>query len=412
MLAMATIMFGMMTGTLFIDLPVYFNTYRQLQTVVDSAALAGAAQLPHGIDEAQAEALRVAKLNPLQGLEDGIEADDLTFTADSQSLTVHASVDVPTIFGKFLCQGDCLFFPVAASAKALPAARDTMLVLDNSSSMNDLGNNRPMRDVKDAAELYVDEVEEFDSQSVDRIGVVTFNRTSAKRIGLTGKNDAGGFAAVKDEVQDIQTYNGSGWNTNYYVGLKEALDELEQNGRENANKHIIFLTDGAPNLPGPPTYAAYDQYNPLDYCLDPLHASPPVQNACYYQRYSGRWYRICPYLPSEQITDSMIENQYHQCGLDYVGYMDSLTQGQVQRAKNMGVKITTITIDDPNQASNSHAIIQRIIKDRSWDSGYLEYASSETGGASFAAAAYDSQQIAAIYEDIANDIHIKLVKVD
>ncbi|MEZ4575452.1 MAG: pilus assembly protein TadG-related protein [Vampirovibrionales bacterium] len=88
MLAIATIMFGMMTGTLFIDLPVYFNTYRQLQTVVDSAALAGAAQLPHGIDEAQAEALRVAKLNPLQGLEDGIEADDLTFTADSQSLTV------------------------------------------------------------------------------------------------------------------------------------------------------------------------------------------------------------------------------------------------------------------------------------------------------------------------------------
>ncbi|MEZ4575455.1 MAG: hypothetical protein R2857_11155 [Vampirovibrionales bacterium] len=65
-----------------------------------------------------------------------------------------------------------------------------------------------------------------------------------------------------------------------------------------------------------------------------------------------------------------------------------------------------------NQASNSHAIIQRIIKDRSWDSGYLEYASSETGGESFAAAAYDSQQIAAIYEDIANDIHIKLVKVD
>ncbi|MEZ4575453.1 MAG: hypothetical protein R2857_11145 [Vampirovibrionales bacterium] len=69
--------------------------------------------------------------------------------------------DVPTIFGKFLCQGDCLFFPVAASAKAPPAARDTMLVLDNSSSMNDLGNNRPMRDVKDAAELYVDEVEEL-----------------------------------------------------------------------------------------------------------------------------------------------------------------------------------------------------------------------------------------------------------
>lgn len=400
------VMFAMMSGVLFADVPTYFYTYRQLQTVTDAAALAGASKLPLGDQQAKDEALEVAQLNPLKGGK--IKATDLTFTVDKQSMTVKATTKVPTLFGQMVCGGSCMSFNVTATSKALPAARDTVLVLDNSSSMTSLGNNRPLKDVRNAANLYVDEVSAYDSLSVDRIGVVKFNYDGTELIELTSKTSGGGFAAVKNKITNLAVYNAQGWNTNYYSGLKLALDELEQNGRPNANKQIIFFTDGKPNLPAPASYYSYSYWQPYNKCVDMVNNSAGVKALCTNKLQNGKWVKVCPTMPNPQITPNLIPNNAYQCGLDYTNHMTNVFKQQVDRAKTMGVTITTIVINDDNGPDNAESIIAQLIKQPNWEPDHIQYAATTTGGQQYYAKNYDSAAISDIYEQIADDVHIKL----
>jgi hypothetical protein len=412
-----------------VDLPFYFATQNQLQTAVDAAALAGASALPAGEVEAEEAALELAYENPVAS--QLLDESNLTFSVDKSKFKVTGEVFVPTIMGKLLCalsgnsggqeiEGEeleggisgngpsgssCNNMKVVAGSSAAPAARDTILVIDTSNSMDDLGNNRPMKDIKTAANKFISIITALDNDSVDRIGLVSFDQSGTKQIGLTSASQSPGFTSVKNKVNGLKLFNGIGWNTNYEPGLKLALDELQNNGRKNASKIIIFMTDGIPNLPAPDSYYSYNKNEPYRKCIDPVHNSQPVKNLCYTK--NGQ--KICPALPNAAIKDSMISSSDVQCANTYVDAMESKTNLQTERAKNMDVTIHTISLYAPDLSGNSQDIMRRLLKQPTWRPEQLEYMAQRTEGQQYEAANYDSNKIQEIYETVAQDIHVKLI---
>lgn len=426
-LTIGAVLVGMGASVFAIDLPFYFAAQNQLQTAVDAAALAGASALPYGDNEAEEAALELAAENPVAN--QTVDASNLSFQVNQSKFTVSGQMEVPTIMGKLLCalsgkgggkeideagiEGDgnsgsseasCSSMKIAAKASAAPAARDTILVIDTSNSMDDLGNNRPMRDIKTAANKYIDIIANLNNESVDRIGVVTFDQTGKKQIGLTSANQSPGYTAVKNKVSGLTLFSGTGWNTNFEPGIRLALDELQANGRKNASKMIIFMTDGIPNLPAPDSYYNYSRNEPYRKCIDPVNNSTQVKALCY--RQNNR--TICPVLPNSAITNNMIPSSAVQCTETYVDAMATKTNSQTDRAKAMDVTIHTIALYDPNISGNSEDILRRLLKQPTWRPEQLAYMADRTGGQQYEAANYDANRIQRIYETVAQDIHVRL----
>lgn len=405
------------------DIPTYYAVQQEMQTAIDAAALAGASKLPSGVAAAKAEALKIAALNPIMGKT--LTANDLTISASGSTFGISGKLMMPTITTKIMCglqgtlqkdpetqeteltadsYGFCQDMAVSAKATANPAARDTILVIDTSSSMNDLGGGQPFGYVKSASNAYLDQVVSLNSASVDRVGIVTFDQTGKLRKTLTSLQESANFSSLRTTLTGLQLFSGSGWNTNYEAGLKAALDELQSKGRNSSNKQIIFLTDGLPNLPAPANYYTYSQSEPYRKCTDIVHNSSAVKALCYWK--NGQ--KICPSLPSASITDAMISSSAVQCGTDYVNTMLSMTNSQADRAKAMGVKVYTISIRNTSQPDNANDILRRLIKKPSWEPTQLAYMASTTGGIEYTAPSYNATAIQNIYKQIAQALRIRL----
>jgi Flp pilus assembly protein TadG len=419
LMAVGVLFLGLMLSTLGIDVGMYFNAQNQLQTVVNHSALAGASKLPLGESHAETRARTIADNNEVLG--DVLTGSDLDIETTPLSVKVTGHAKYSPIIMKAFCNNSffnpgeeqegqgCSVMDVLASAKAVPAARDTMLVIDASGSMDSLGNNRPMRDVQQAANLFIDKVSAQATQASDRIGLVRFNRGGILEIGLTSRQQSPDYAAVKSKVNGITPFTGGGINTNYYAGLKYALDELETNGRPNAQKRIIFMTDGKPNLPGPPSHTSYNSSLPYTKCSDPVNSSVannPSSPMCTYDSKKRRW--TCPTLPSSKIPDSRINQTAVNCGNEYTSYMESMTKGQVDRAENLKVVIDTIEISDGASIDGTIHILRRLIKQPDWEPTQLAYMTEVTQGQVYEALNYDATRISAIYEEAAKQIRVKL----
>lgn len=479
MFGIGTILTGLMLSSLAIDMGTYYTVQRQLQTAVDSAALAGARDLPMGQSFAEDSALEYAQMNEVAANQ--LEADNLDYVIDGTAFQVNGEAEFETTMSKLFCNGklptlldngdeeegqgssgggDCSRLTVKASSKAEPAARDTMLVIDTSNSMDDLGNNRPLVDVKNAAKKYIDMIAAFNSQSIDRIGLVTFDKTGTKKIGLTSQQQSVGFASVKTKVDQISLFSGTGWNTNYEPGLRLALDELQNNGRPNADKIIVFMTDGMPNLPGPAAYNTYNSNEPYRKCTDPVHnATEFKQTICNYTTSGGKrvysncrvnpniattrngntvtvpsnneaicsikrngtgtgytgslTYSNCKSLPHDIISEALIKkysgpSTSGTCGKTYTDYMEQVTQAQVTRAEDLDVTIHAVVITDADTTGSSIRVLQQLIYEPDWDPGLTQLMASATNGQHYTAENYDAAAITDIYEEIASNIHIRL----
>lgn len=422
----ATIL-GLGTSVLAVDLPYYFAAQNQLQTTVDAAALAGASALPDGEQQAKDAAYQLASKNPVGGKT--LQTADLQYKTTGSSFEVIGSSKVNTIIANFVCSmsakngagkeiedggvdtggsggsaatDGCSYMTVYAHSKAVPAARDTILVIDTSNSMDDLGNNRPFTYVKTAAKNYVDKIINLQSESVDRLALVNFDQSGKLVQGLISQQQSPGYSLIKTKIDGLKLFSGAGWNTNYEAGLKLAIDELAAHGRKNSDKIVIFLTDGNPNLPAPSSYYSYSSSEPYRKCTDPVNNSSAVKAKCYYQ--NGQ--KICPTLPSSVITDSMIPASAVSCGTTYVNHMQSVTNTQTERANNLNITIHTISIHTPD--GNSIAVLRRLLKDPDWEPTQLEYMATTTKGQQYEAEYYDAAKINQVYEEVAQDIHIKL----
>lgn len=418
---------GLMVSSLAVDLPFYFTAQNQLQTAVNAAALAGASQLPEGEVNAQEAAYDYASQNPVAG--QTLSEDNLTYHFDGSSFEVEARMQAPTLLSRLMCGmsgmlsgggggldggdsggdavggGDgedgsgpslnCESMTLAAHAKAVPAARDVVLVLDTSGSMN-RGGGYPMNDVKDAAKAYIDKVIALDSESVDRIGVVNFDFDSRITAPLTSTYDSNGYATVKSAINGLYAYSGSEWwNTNYYSGLKKALDELENRGRKNASKYVIFLTDGFPNLPDGPDWNYKD-------CINADDAGDNYMDKYRYYKSRGQTSTANYYYTKAQQKYAYSSS----CAHGYTDYMITVTQAQALRAETMDVTVSTIQIGPVSDGSI--AKLRKMLGEPTWEAGLLDYIAETTDGKQYAATNYDMDALREIYDTIANDVHMRL----
>lgn len=121
---------------------------------------------------------------------------------------------------------------------------DIMLVFDKSGSMNDDGSSppQPLTDAKDAGKVFVEEM-----QSVDWGGVVSFSTEASLPIDQSLTGDFSEIALAIDNITIGEPDNEQ--HTNVGDGIKKALKELQEKGRERAKKAIVLLTDGIASRP-------------------------------------------------------------------------------------------------------------------------------------------------------------------
>lgn len=110
--------------------------------------------------------------------------------------------------------------------------KDVVLVLDNSGSMK---KNDPNFLVNNA-------VKEFISQQDEntRVGIVIFDQDVRLPVPLTDAS----MANRETILNSIENINYKGLYTDSPAGIERAIYELKNNGREEAQKSIIFMTDG------------------------------------------------------------------------------------------------------------------------------------------------------------------------
>jgi len=109
---------------------------------------------------------------------------------------------------------------------------DIMLVLDNSGSMKK----------NDPNFLATEAIKEFISQKNEntRVGIIIFDGKAQLKISLT----VASFANREVILNSIKEINYTGLYTDFPAAIERAIYELKDNGREDALKSIIFMTDG------------------------------------------------------------------------------------------------------------------------------------------------------------------------
>ena len=113
---------------------------------------------------------------------------------------------------------------------------DLMIVLDNSGSMDDAGQNpdQPLQDAKDAAKILIDQLD----AAYDRVGLVSYAHNANFDYPLSTRYDA-----VKGAIDNLDA-NGY---TNVGDAIYEAREALVAYGRNDAVPVIVILSDGVAN---------------------------------------------------------------------------------------------------------------------------------------------------------------------
>jgi len=130
-----------------------------------------------------------------------------------------------------LCIGLCVLLLFAFSVEAL-AAKDVMLVLDNSGSMR---KNDPQFMARGAVAKFIEQLGDD-----TRAGVLIFDQAVKVPVPLTQIDDASKQKLI-DSLKDI---NYRGQLTDSPAAIERAIYELKTNGRPDAEKVIVFITDG------------------------------------------------------------------------------------------------------------------------------------------------------------------------
>jgi Flp pilus assembly protein TadG len=275
---------------------------RKTQNALDAAALAGAQELPQDSAAAQDKALEYAVAN-------GLDADELSiaFECTSQislicnasagtydTIVIEATSKAPVFFGGILGMvGDPGCWTDGCDVSALAAACsggcgsstvevDVVAVVDHTGSMSltELANAKDgakamyktfdaqIHDVAlavtppvDPAD-YCDTIRRWDDpQTWLPVGLTSDYQTSANQI-----DD---FSNLVSTTACLDRASGSGDvpgpHTNLGEPMKAAMDELLNNGRPNATKGIVFLSDGAANIVDSASAAAVGAQGPCDY---------------------------------------------------------------------------------------------------------------------------------------------------
>ncbi len=113
-----------------------------------------------------------------------------------------------------------------------PVSKDVILVLDNSGSMK---KNDPLFLGKQAAVKFIEGLDES-----TRAAVIIFDQKIQMAVPLTDINDAN----RPQVLQSLDQVDYKGQWTESPAAIERAIYELKTNGREDAHKFIVFMTDG------------------------------------------------------------------------------------------------------------------------------------------------------------------------
>lgn len=138
-----------------------------------------------------------------------------------------------------------------SSSETVNKAVDIVLVVDQSNSMND---NDRMENVRNAAMQLANSVLADNEDGQVRISVVLFGTYTQDKDGNTKVGGSGWLTSanqvdnvIPSEAPNDQTgifKNGNG--TNWEAGLREANNIISGSNRPDAEKYVIFLSDGQP----------------------------------------------------------------------------------------------------------------------------------------------------------------------
>lgn len=232
----------------------------RLTRAVDAAALTGARTLRAGNEKALAQAAAAAAAN---GLRDGVDAAALSLgisTNGQGESTFSATATQPIATFLMRIFGIDSVEVSAAAVAAVPPV-DLVLVIDQSASLG-------MAGVWDELQLAAKDFVTYFSDSIDRMGLVSFQTSGRLRRGI-GHDFTGPIRTTIDGMRSI------GY-TNYGEGLRIARDEITGTGvRDRSVKVVVFFTDGRPT-------AFRGAIGGRDRVMTVQPALPPVRLAGYY----------------------------------------------------------------------------------------------------------------------------------
>lgn len=137
---------------------------------------------------------------------------------------------------------------ISNNAKQIIPSGELMLVIDSSSSMNDLvSENTTRKDlVLNSANSLVENLLKVNSSDL-KIGVVSFSTKSATDTGTI--EDAQKVCDFTNDLSTLKSKISSIEGTGQFTDLDSGLQLAKQSFSEEAtNKYIIVLTDGLPNI--------------------------------------------------------------------------------------------------------------------------------------------------------------------
>lgn len=106
-------------------------------------------------------------------------------------------------------------------------------------------SEQPIRQVKEAVELFLDYIQEVDTE--DQVGLSVYtssNGTATLESSLTMDYDLIGMLSRQRQAAHYDDY------TNIGAGIKNGREELVEHGRTGAFKMMVLMTDGIANRPG------------------------------------------------------------------------------------------------------------------------------------------------------------------
>jgi pSer/pThr/pTyr-binding forkhead associated (FHA) protein len=157
-----------------------------------------------------------------------IEAVGAAFTETTEDILFE---EAGVLEEEVLLEDSIIDEPFQAEIETL-LTKDVVLVLDNSGSMKK----------NDPSFLVIKAVKEFISQQDEntRVGIVIFDQGVRLPVSLTDAS----LANRETILNSIEEINYKGLFTDSPAGIERAIYELKNNGRIDAEKSIIFMTDG------------------------------------------------------------------------------------------------------------------------------------------------------------------------